>query len=318
MTIDRVATNTQSQYLLSQVVQASKALDITQAQVASGKTSQDYAGLGDKTAALESARAAQTRADAYQSNTQLALTQADLQNTQLTSLSGLAAQLKSAITSAAGNSDGTALMSTAQSIFDQASQILNSTDSNGNYLYGGQTADKAPFGAASLSALTGSPAPSISSFFQNGSQKKSVLVGDGQSVPIGVLASDIGTKLMTALQDLAQADTPSGSLNGKLTTSQVANLTNNALPDATAATTDLNAATAANGDVYNRLKEAITTQQSLSTMYKGFVSNIEDVDMSKAITNLNQDQVALQAALQVSAKLGQLSLLNYLPVTATG
>jgi len=314
MTVDRVATNAQSQFLLSQVMQASKALNVTQAQVSSGKTSQDYAGLGDKTAALESARAAAARADSYQANTQLAVTQTDLQDTQLTSLSGLADQLKQAITSAVGNQDGTALMTTAQSVFDQASQILNSTDANGNYIYGGQKSDSPPFTATSLADLATGP---ISGFFQNGTQKKSVQVGDGQSEKIGVLASDIGTELMTALNTLNLTDTPSGSLNGQLSTSQSSTLSDVVLPQAALATTNLNTATAQNGDVYNRLKDSVTNQQSLSTMYKGFVSDIEDVDMGQAVINLNQNQVALQAALQVTAKLGQLSLLNYLPVGST-
>jgi len=62
MTVERVATNAQSQYLLSQIMKANTALDTTQAQVASGKVSSDYLGIGDKTASLEAARAAAARA----------------------------------------------------------------------------------------------------------------------------------------------------------------------------------------------------------------------------------------------------------------
>jgi flagellin-like hook-associated protein FlgL len=36
------------------------------------------------------------------------------------------------------------------------------------------------------------------------------------------------------------------------------------------------------------------------------------------LTNLNANQVALQAALSVAARLGQLSLLNYLPLSSSG
>jgi len=75
MTVERVATNAQSQFLLSQITKANTALDATQAQVASGKVSSDYVGIGDKTASLEAARAAAARADAYAANTQLAVTQ---------------------------------------------------------------------------------------------------------------------------------------------------------------------------------------------------------------------------------------------------
>jgi flagellar hook-associated protein 3 FlgL len=311
MTVDRIATNTQASYLMSQVMKANSALDTTQAQVASGKVSTNYVGIGDKTAALEAARAAAARADAYASNTQLAVTQADLQDAQLTTLSSLAEQLKEAIATAVGNGDGAGLMATARAVFDQAASILNSTDFNGNYIYGGGQGNTKPFTPTALSDLGGG---SVSSFFQNGTQKKSVLVGDGQSVQIGVLASDVGSQLMTALQNLVAADN-SSSLDGTLTSAQAVNLTDNVLPSATQAYSDLNTATAVNGDVYNRLGDAVTNQQSLSTLYKGFVSDIEDVDMTEAVTRLNLNQVALQAALEVTAKLGQLSLLDYLPTT---
>ena len=314
MTVERVATNAQAQYLLSQITRANSALDTTQAQVASGKVSTDYIGIGDKTAALEAARAAAARADAYASNTQLAVTQTDLQDTQLTTLSSLAEQLKEAITTATGNADGSGLMATARAVFDQAASILNSADFNGNYIYGGGQGNAKPFTATALSDLAGG---SVSSFFQNGTEKKSVLVGDGQSVQIGMLASDIGSQLMTALKNLVSADSPSGSLDGALTSAQATDLTDNVLPSATQAYTELNTTTAVNGDAYNRLGDAVTNQQSLSTLYKGFVSDIEDVDMTQAVTRLNQNQVALQAALAMTAKLGQLSLLNYLPATTT-
>lgn len=334
MSVDRVSTNSQAQFLLSQIMNANQALDNTQEQVSSGLVSTTYAGIGDKTTALISAQAAAARATSYANNTQMAVTQADLQNTQLTTLSGLAQQLQTAVTQAVGNGDGSGLMQTAQSIFDQASQILNSTDANGNYIYGGQNASQQPFTATSLSDLTQvdnstvPPTPaSVSGFFQNGSQKKSVLVGDGQNVQIGVLASDVGTQLMQALQDVAMMDQPSGSLDGQLNQSQIDDLTSGGtvngvqvsspMTDAGTASTDLNTATAANGDVYNQLQDAVTTQQSLSTMYQGFVSNIQNVDMSTAITQLNQDQTALQAALEVTSQLGQLSLLNYLPATSS-
>lgn len=314
MSVDRVATNNQTQYLLSQIVQANKSLDQSQAQVSSGKVADDYSGIGDKTAALEAARAASARADAYQSSTQLALTQTDLQDSQLTSLSGLAAQLQQAVRSAAGNSDGTNLIETAQTIFQQASAILNATDANGNYIYGGQKSDTPPFTATSLAQLSTGP---IASFFVNGTLAKSVQVSDGQTQKIGVLASDIGQELMTALNTLNTLDTPPGSMSGQLTMAQTNNLTSMVLPQATQADTTLNAATAANGDAYKSLNNAIADQQSMSNLYKGFVSDIEDVDMAKALTNLNANQVALQAALSVASRLGQLSLLNYLPTTPT-
>ncbi|MGH6828972.1 MAG: flagellin [Rhizomicrobium sp.] len=56
----------------------------------------------------------------------------------------------------------------------------------------------------------------------------------------------------------------------------------------------------------------------MATLYSGFISNIQDTNMAQAATQLSLDQTQLQAALQVTSGLNRLSLLNYLPVSATG
>jgi flagellar hook-associated protein 3 FlgL len=312
MSVDRVATNTQAQYLLNQIMYATNRMNTSQQQVASGKVANDYAGIGGKTGALEAARASAARAEAYQSNTQTALNQVDLQDTQLTQLSNIAQQLSDTIAKAVGNNDATGMMDSVQSIFDQVSQVLNAKDANGNYLFGGDKDNVPPFNATSLSQLAG--LANVSDAFSNGTQKKSVMVADGQSEQIGVLASDIGTKLLQTLKDIATFSAgPTGNFDATLTDAQSTFLSSE-MPVAKAASVSVNEATAANGYTYNRLSDASDQQNAMATLYKGFVSNIEDVDMPTAVSQLNMNQTALQAAMQVTAQLGQISLLNYLPV----
>jgi flagellar hook-associated protein 3 FlgL len=316
MTIDRIATNSQSQLMLSQIQQAELALNKTQTQVTSGMVSTNYAGIGDKTAMLEATRSAANRANAYQSATSLAINQADLQDSQMSSLSDLANQLRQAITTAAGDNDGSTLMTTAQGIFDQVSQILNSKDANGNYLYGGDKNGQPPLTATSLSDLTSMA--SASDAFQNGTIPNSVMVGDGQSVKVGMLASNIGTGLIQTLKDLADFNAgPNGNFSTGLTGAQSSFLSGE-ITTATTAASQVNNAAAANGNIYSQLQDASTNQKTMSTLFKGFVSNIEEVDMPTAITQLNQNQVALQAALQVTAQLNQVSLLNYINPSSAG
>jgi len=117
MSIERTSTASQSQVMLALINKADIALGTTQAQVASGKVSSDYTGLGDKASLLEAARTAAGKADAYQANTTLAVDQADLQDTQLSSLSDLANQLRQAMTQSIANGDGSTLMTEPQSVF---------------------------------------------------------------------------------------------------------------------------------------------------------------------------------------------------------
>lgn len=309
--IDRVSSNGQMQYLLSQIMQASAALGKSQAQVASGKISSDYAGIGSKTAMLEATRSASARADAYQSITQLALTQVDQQDTQLTAISGLADQLRQALTSAVADNDASTLMDTASGIFDQLKQILNSQDPNGNYVYGGNNDGTPPVTVNSLSDL--SSLSSASDAFANGKVARSVTVADGETMKIGVLASDAGQQLMQTLKNIVDFNGSAGGNFGSGLTQAQSDFLSGQIQSAVDAGHSINNLTAANGNTYAQLQDASGRQQSLSTLYKGFTSDLEDVDMGQAIANLNQNQVALQAALQVTSQLNQISLLNYLP-----
>jgi flagellar hook-associated protein 3 FlgL len=316
MTINRVATNQQTQFFLNQLNTAGSALDKTQQQIASGKVSTTYAGFGDQTQVLQATIAANARNTAYQTATSLATTQTDLQDTQLTSLSTLAGQLSKALSDAVSNNDGSSLMTQVQSIFDQATSILNSKDANGDYIYSGGKTDTPPVSVTSLSQLAA--LPSVSQAFTNGNVKKSVQVADGETVSYGVTASDIGTNLMQTLQDIANFDAgPNGNLSAtsNMTPAQT-NFVTSQIASATTVATGLNTAAASNGYVYNRLQDAATQQTSMDTLYTGFISNIQDTNMADAATQLSLNQTALQAALQVTATLNKLSLLNYLPVSS--
>jgi flagellar hook-associated protein 3 FlgL len=318
MSIDRVATSAQTAFFLSQITNAGNALDKTQEQIASGKNASTYAGFGDKTQVLTASIAAQARNTAFTTATTFATTQVDLQDTQLTSLSSLSANLKKAVSDAVANNDASTLMVQAQSIFDQASAILNSKDANGDYIYSGGKTDVAPVTPASLAALQALPA--TSNAFANGSLTKSVQVADGVNVSYGVTASNVGTGLMQALKDIADFDAGgTGNFNTatSLTSAQSTFLTG-AITQATTVNTNLNATTASNGYVSNRLTDAQTQQASMHTLYKGFVSDIQDTNMANAATQLSLNQTQLQAALQVTAGLHRLSLLNYLSAPSAG
>jgi len=315
MSIDRISTSAQTALMLAQIQNAGNQLDKVQEQIASGKNANTYAGFGDKAQILTATIAANARNDAYTGATKLAVTQTDLQDTQLTSLSSLASDLKKAVSDAVANNDATTLMTQAKSIFDQASAILNSKDANGDYIYSGGKTDVPPITAGSLAGLQG--LSSVSQAFANGNLQKSVQVADGVTVSYGLNASDVATGLMQALKDIADFD---ASANGNLDTatsltSAQSTFLTNAISQTTDVYTNLNAAAAANGYVSNRLTDAQDQQTSMNTLYKGFVSDIQDTNMAQAATQLSLNQTQLQAALQVTAGLHQLSLLNYLPVS---
>jgi flagellar hook-associated protein 3 FlgL len=315
VTIGNVSTMAQSQYMLSHIEQDETALQNTQSQVATGYVSTTYGGIGNQTAALESARTQGSLATGYVATAQLASNQVNLQDAQLSQLSSLASQLQQDVTTAVANGNGGTLMSQAQNIFEQTVQILNSQDANGNYIYSGGNSNTPPVTTTTMAQLMA--LPSASQAFANGTQKSAVQVGTNETVQVGVLASDVGTQLMQSLQDIANSNAGS-SFGTQLTSAQSTFLSGEIVNAQTAAQT-INNASGSNGEVYQQLQSAITSQTSMSTLYQGFASDIQNVDMAQASTNLSENQSALQAALEVTSQMGQLSLLNYLsPTTTTG
>jgi flagellar hook-associated protein 3 FlgL len=318
MSVDRVATAQQSAYFLSQINQAGAALDKTNTQIASRKIATTYAGFGDQAQVLQATISAKARNDSYSTATTLATTQADVQDTQLTSLSSLASQLSKAVSDSVANNDPSTLMTQVSNIFDQATAILNSKDANGDYSYSGGKTDTAPVTVSSLAALVALPA--VSGAFANGANKKSVQVADGHTVSYGVTASNVATGLMQSLKDIAAFDAGgTGNFAGSTNLSQAQNtFLSGQITSIGTVAAGLNNTTAQNGDVYNQLKNATTQQTSMSTLYSGFVSNIQDTDLATAATQLSLNQTALQAALQVTSTLNKLTLLNYLSAVGPG
>jgi len=311
MTIDRIGSYANAQLMFGYIMKAENALDISNRQVATGKVADNYAGYRDKTAIMEAARSASARADANAAAANQALARLDVQDAQLSQLSELANEIRTAITKASADRDGTSLMSQLEAYFDQLVGVMNSKDANG-YIYAGDNNQTAPVVVSSLADLAA--LPTVADAFANGPIKTEVKIGDSQNVEVGLLASDLATELFDVLRQVAQFDAGvDGPFSGTTTPAQQTFL-ESMIPTAMTAQRNVNAQAAANGIHYQTVKQAMEQLEASSVVFKGFVANIEDVDMAEALARLNQNQVALQAAFQVTSTLNRLSLLNYLPI----
>jgi flagellar hook-associated protein 3 FlgL len=258
---------------------------------------------------MESARSAAARAEANISAGQQAETRLDLQDAQLSQLGELADQVRQTLTKAAADQDATSLTIQMQGFFNQAVEILNAKDANG-YIYAGDNNQVPPVAVTSWSGLAA--LPSASQAFVNGTVKTSVRIGDTQTVQVGLLASDLGTDLLDLFQQFAQFDaSASGPFDGKTTPAQQ-NFIESTIPTAMNVAHGVNAQAAQNGIAYKMVQNTVSRLQATSTVHKTFVSNLEDVDITEALSRLNQNQIALQASFQVASTLNRLSLLDYL------
>jgi flagellar hook-associated protein 3 FlgL len=163
--------------------------------------------------------------------------------------------------------------------------------------------------ATSLSDLT-APATTIASFFKNDDFKAQSKLDDSTTVTTGVLASDVGTGMMTAFKAFqAFQEGPDGPFTGAMTDAQRTFLEGQ-LAGWDKSHQDVINITGRNGLVQKQVDSVKGDLGARQTSLQTMIGGITDVDMATAVSNLQAAGIAVQAAAQVFSVLQQSSLLN--------
>jgi flagellar hook-associated protein 3 FlgL len=309
--MDRIASTSNYQSVLLNLMSAQSAQSTAQQQVTTGKLADDLAGYASQADALTASRSLQARLTTYQANTSALSDKLTAQDQALSSVATASENATNAVTEAIANGDGTALMTTLQSQLDTATSALN-TQYNGQYLFSGTNTSTAPVDVSSLSDLTSG---GVAAAFTNNSTRTVSRLDDNTTVTTGVLASTVGTPLFTALQTIqAYSAGPNGPLTGTLTSAQTTFL-QGVVSTLNSAYASANGAVAANGVVQQQVTAAQTSLKDQQTALTSTLGDLTDADAATAVTNLQLAQTALQASAQVFATLNNSSLLSVLGVT---
>ncbi len=187
----------------------------------------------------------------------------------------------------------------------QLLSLANTQDVNGNYIFSGTRASKAAFSADATGKLayqgdmTVSPAGTgdqrMVDTNRPGTQPFGKLVrtaDDGSQQAVGFFQTidDFAAALQSNdAKGLQQAVGEMGSLQESMSASQ-----------------------AAIGAAGNTLDAQASLADETILRLKGLLSKAEDVDYTEAITKMNKDMLALEAAQSSFAKISQLNLFNYI------
>jgi flagellar hook-associated protein 3 FlgL len=307
--IDRVSSWDYSNSLFNEYSRIQARSRQTTEQISSGKVGDQFSDVGDKASVLATAKISAAGIDAYSKATSEVLTRLNLQDLHLQQLSDLSARLRGVIGDALSTGHAPAFMDEIKGLFDEAVGILNAKI-DGKFIYGGSRTDQAPVNVATLAALVAAPA--TADVFDNSTLKQTQRLDDNETMETGILASDIGTDLMQLFKDIATFDAGAGGpLGMNLTPAQTAFLSTQhvAVP---AAQDAINVIAGINGSRHEQATNVAERHESMTAYFAKFIGDIEDVDLAEALTRLNQDQVAAEAAGRMIAGLNDMSLLNFL------
>ncbi len=271
-----------------------------------GKDLKDYAKNSEILTAM---RSVQTRLGVYQDQNNAIADKLTNQDTGINRVADAAAAIRQIMSEALATGRADTLVEDIQAQMNNAVEGMNGRY-GGKYLFAGGQIDTRPVTAQTLSDLTAGPP--ISSFFKNDQFKVQTKLDEATSITTGVLADEIGTDMLTALQTFqAFNQGGSGPFTGRLTAAQQTFLEGQ-LAGWESIRHDVTNVAAHNGTNQQRVDtvsfDLTTRQNSLA----GMVGDITDADMGEAAAALQQAQLSVQSAAYVFQALQQSSLINIL------
>ena len=188
---------------------------------------------------------------------------------------------------------------------DQVMSLANTQDTGGAYLFAGSRVGEPAFGVDATGAFV----------YQGDQTKISVLVGEQRAVQLNRPGSDVfervlrtnadgnavGVSFFQAMNDMVQA-----VHNSDRDAMQIG------LGEFSAMTDSISLALAHVGTNMNVVDSQQTVIDETVLRLKTLLSNVEDLDYATAITQMNKDMLALEAAQSSFAKVSQLNLFNYI------
>lgn len=263
----------------------------------------------DKAALVTRIESELARQTSYQDTLKAVNVRLTAQETALTNTSDVLGRIKELATQAANDTlsaaDRQSVGIELSSLREQIMSLGNTQDSNGNYLFSGSKAGVAPYSKDAKGVVT----------YQGDQARMQVNVGDSRRMNLNMPGSDAfvrlvrddgkggktGVDFFQALDDLVTAVKSGDHTNIQRGLSEVDGMQQGVSDGLAKVGTDLSVV-----DMQNSVLDQVVLR------LKSTRSDVEDLDYTEAVTRMNKDQLALQAAQSSFSKISQLSLFNFI------
>ena len=281
----------------------------TQEQLSLGKQIVKPSDAPDKAALVTRLESELSRQTGYQNTLKSVNVRLTAEETALTNTSDVMVRFKELAVQAAndtlGPQDRQSIAFEMNSLKDQVLSLANSQDSNGNYLFSGSRTGVPAFSKDAAGRV----------LYQGDQARMKVNVGDSRRMNLNMPGSDaftrvvrddgkggkVGVDFFQALDDMVTAVSAGDHVNMQRGIAEVDTLQTGISQGLGQIGADLGIV-----DMQNTVLDQVVLQLKTTR------SDVEDLDYTTAITKMNKDQLALEAAQSSFAKISQLSLFKYL------
>ena len=281
----------------------------TQEQLSTGKQITKPSDEPDKASTVTRLESEMARQKSYQETLTTVQTRLTSQETSLRNVSDVLIRIKELTVQAANDTvssaDRKAIGLEIIGLRDQLLSQANAQDTNGNFLFAGSRSTQAPYALDANGHIT----------YQGDQSRMKVQVGDNRRMNANTPGSDVflrvvrddgkgrqvGVNFFEALKDLSDA-----IING------LPKDMDRGLGEIDILQQGISNATAQIGSDMSVVDMQNSVLDETTLRLKSTLSDVQDLDYTEAITRMNKDQLALEAAQSSFAKIAKLTLFNYI------
>ena len=281
----------------------------TQEQLSTGKQITKPSDEPDKASTVTRLESEMARQKSYQDTLTTVNTRLNSQESALRNVSDVLIRIKELTVQAANDTisgpDRKAIAVEINGLRDQLLSQANAQDTNGNFLFAGSRSTQTPYALDANGHIT----------YQGDQSRMKVPVGDNRRMSANTPGSDVfvrvvrddgkggqvGVNFFQALSDLSDSISNGLPKDMQRGLGEI-DVLQQGISDATAQIgSDMGVV-----DMQNSVLDETTLR------LKSTLSDVQDLDYTVAITKMNKDQLALEAAQSSFAKIAKLTLFNYI------
>jgi len=281
----------------------------TQEQLSTGKNIVKPSDAPDKAALVTRLQSELARNTSYQDTLKSANVRLTSEETALKNTTDVLYRIKELAIQGANDTlssqDRQSIALEIRGLREQIMSLANSQDSNGNFLFSGSRTGQPAFAQDATGRV----------LYQGDQSRMKVNVGDNRRMNLNMPGSDAfvrvtrtddkgvktGVDFFQSLDDLANAVSSGDRTKVQRGIAEVDGLQNGISNGLAQVGSDLSVVDVQNSELDEIVLRLKTTQ-----------SDVEDLDYTSAITKMNKDQLALEAAQSSFSKISQLSLFKYM------
>ncbi len=303
----QISTNYLFDRASAQMSQLQNDLAKSQAQIAAQKQVLNPSDAPDQAAAITRLKSVIGRNDGYGKALDTIQARLDTESTTLSSASDVLIRIKELAIQANNGTQGStsraAIATEMKGLRDQLLSLANSTDTTGNYLFSGSKVKTPAFATDAAGEVS----------YQGDQTHMQVAVGDQRTIAINrsgttafvrVVRTEGGVSFFQAIDDLiAGVNAKDGSGSAAM---------QRGLTEMDALHQGVVLAQAQSGTDMTVIDQQRAVLDDTKLSLKTALSNVEDLDMATAITQMQKQLLSLEAAQASFAKVSQLTLFNYI------